>query len=459
MKSRKKLLFALLIPVLLLVVFLFFRSAEPGDLILTTKVQRGSFDVKVYASGQIESENKESIPVPAKLNDRSLRIWSLKITELVDEGTYVDSGDFVARLDPDAVQEQLKNAQDELDKAYSEYQDAKIDSNLNLSNQRDAITNAMLEMEEKEIAVKESVYESPSIQKKAEMDFDKAQRKYEQEKQAYVLKVQQEENKVNRRFITYRQLNERYGGLEELYGSLTITSPKSGIITYIKNPWGITKVGSEVGGNGSVATIPDMTNLISRTYINEIDISRVKEGQPVEIGIDAFPNKTMSGEVVSIANIGQNMPNSDAKVFEVKIKIYGEDNDLKPAMTTSNVIVTNTFADTLFIPAEAVFENDSMRYVYLNRKGYLKQVVKLSGENENFVMVAKGLQEGDEICLNEPEGAENFSFSGLDIYAEIKQEQEEQRKKADQARLEYEKNKALPQQGMPAGMPANVIIR
>ena len=90
MKSRKKLLFTLLVPVLLLVVFLFFRSAEPGDIVLTAKVQRGSFDVKVYASGQIESENKENIPVPAKLNDRSLRIWSLKITELVDEGTYVD---------------------------------------------------------------------------------------------------------------------------------------------------------------------------------------------------------------------------------------------------------------------------------------------------------------------------------------------------------------------------------
>ncbi|WP_423130410.1 efflux RND transporter periplasmic adaptor subunit [Gaoshiqia sp. Z1-71] len=459
MKSRKKLLFTLLVPVLLLVVFLFFRSAEPGDIVLTAKVQRGSFDVKVYASGQIESENKENIPVPAKLNDRSLRIWSLKITELVDEGTYVDSGDFVARLDPDAVQEQLKNAQDELDKAYSEYQDAKIDSNLNLSNQRDAITNAMLEMEEKEIAVKESVYESPSIQKKAEMDFDKARRKYEQEKKAYALKVQQEENKVNRRFINYRQLNERYGGLEELYGSLTITSPKSGIVTYIKNPWGITKVGSEVGGNGSVATIPDMTNLISRTYINEIDISRVKEGQAVEIGIDAFPDKTMTGEVVSIANIGQNMPNSDAKVFEVKIKIYGEDKDLKPAMTTSNVVVTNTFSDTLFIPTDAVFENDSMRYVFLNRKGYVKQIVKLSGENENFVMVAKGLQEGDEICLNEPENAESLSFAGLDIYAEIKQEREEQRKTAEEARMEYEKNKTMPQPGMPAGMPANRIIR
>lgn len=99
MKKKKNLLF-LLIPVVLLIVVLVLSSKSEKSVLLTAQVQRGDFQVKVYSSGQIESENKESIPVPAKLSDRSLRIWSLKITELVEEGTYVDSGDFVARLGP-----------------------------------------------------------------------------------------------------------------------------------------------------------------------------------------------------------------------------------------------------------------------------------------------------------------------------------------------------------------------
>lgn len=459
MRNRKNLLLVL-IPVVLLVFIVAFRSNKHESPIITSTVQRGEFKVKVYSSGQIESENKENIPVPAKLSDRSLRIWNLKITELVEEGTYVDSGDFVARLDPEAVQEQIKNVQDEMDKAYTEYQDAKIDSNLNLSNQRDAITNALLDMEEKKIIMNESIYESPSIQKKAQMDYDKAERKHGQELNAYQLKRQQEENKVNRQFIGFRQLKERYEGLEELYRSLTITSPKAGIVTYIKNPWGTTKVGSDVGGNGAVATIPDMSNLISRTFINEIDISKVKEGQRVEIGVDAFPDKKMTGEVISIANIGQTMPNSDAKVFEVKIKVFGEDKDLKPAMTTSNVIYTNTYPDTLSIPADAVFENDSMRFVYLLRGGLVRQVVKLGEENENFVLVAKGLSEGDEVCLNEPEGAADLPVEGLDIYLEIKQEKEEKKKQAEQERLEADRAKAKqPAGGMPGGVTGSMIIR
>lgn len=182
MKIKRKPLLFTGIPLCLLILFLIFRNNGDRMTVITTPAVRGNFEVQVFSSGQIESENKANIPVPDKLSDRSLRIWSLKITELVEEGTYVDSGDFVARLDPEAVQEQIKNAQDELDKALSDLQDAKIDSNLNLSNQRDLITNAFLDKEEKEIIMKESVYESPSIQKKAQMDYDKAERKLEQEK-------------------------------------------------------------------------------------------------------------------------------------------------------------------------------------------------------------------------------------------------------------------------------------
>ena len=68
--------------------------------------------------------------------------YELTITDMIEEGTLVDSGDYVATLDHKAVEEQIKLAQDELDRMLSEYEDSKIDSNLNLSNQRDLIVNA-----------------------------------------------------------------------------------------------------------------------------------------------------------------------------------------------------------------------------------------------------------------------------------------------------------------------------
>ena len=108
-------------------------------------------------------------------------------------------------------------------KTYSEMQDAMVDSSLNLSNQRDQIMNASLDLAEKRIVVEESIYESPSVQKKAQMDLNKAERKYEQEVKAYELKKQQEENKVKRKFIDYRQQKDRMEDIEELYNAWKCT--------------------------------------------------------------------------------------------------------------------------------------------------------------------------------------------------------------------------------------------
>ncbi|MDP2890822.1 MAG: efflux RND transporter periplasmic adaptor subunit, partial [Bacteroidota bacterium] len=413
--STKRIFYIAIPAVLLLVLYFSLRKGEADLSQITVNVQRGTFNSVIFSSGQLESEKSESINIPEKLNDRNLRIYELTITDMVEEGTWVDSGSYVATLDHKAVEEQLKAAQDEMDRTLSEYEDSKIDSNLNLSNQRDLIVNARLDLEERKIIMEESVYESPSIQKKAAMDNDKAARKLEQEQKAYILKRKQEENRVDRRYISYRQVLERSQELDKLFNSLEITAPKAGILTYFKYPWGeITKTGSKVGPyNSVIATIPEMTNLISRTYINEIDISKIKIGQNVKLGIDAFPAKELTGEVIAVANIGQAMPNSDAKVFEVKIKIFGKDKDLKPAMTTSNAIQANTFADTLMLASDAVFENDSLKFVYLGKDNQVKQIVWLGDENENYVLIRKGLKKDDVVWLTEPANANELKFQGL----------------------------------------------
>ena len=443
--NTKKILYVAIPTVLLLVLYLFFAKGETDSTQVTVNVKRGTFNSVVFSSGQLESEKSASIEIPEKLKDRNLRIYELAITNMIDEGTWVDSGDYVATLDHKAVEEQIKLAQDEMDKTLSEYEDGKIDSNLNLSNQRDVIVNAQLDVAEKKIIMEESVYESPSIQKKAGMDSDKAARKLEQEKRAYVLKTQQEENKVQRRYINYRQVLERSQELDKLFNSLEVRAPKTGILTYLKFPWGeIMKTGSKVGPyNSTIATIPEMTNLISRTYINEIDISKIKIGQKVKLGIDAFPDKQLSGQVLTVANIGQAMPNSDAKVFEVKIKIYGVDKDLKPAMTTSNGIEAGTFADTIMVASDAVFENDSLKYVYKGLKKPVKQIVWLGDENENHVLIKKGLKVGDVVWLTEPKNAIELNYQGIEIYTQMKKEKENAKVLADKERDEMMKKQAV----------------
>jgi hypothetical protein len=149
----------------------------------------------------------------------------------------------------------------------------------------------------------------------------------------------------------------------------------------------------------------------SRTYVNEIDISKVKVGQDVIIGIDAFPDKEYTGKVTEVANIGEQMRNSNAKVFEVIIEVNEFDSILRPAMTSKNMIITDVIDSVLYVPIECLHGNDSMTYVYLDRT---KQQVILGKSNENEIIIRAGLEEGQEIYLVPSEFAEEYRIVPLD---------------------------------------------
>ena len=405
-----------------ILVFLFLMSfwSKSGEEEITCKVKRGSIQVKVHTSGQLESENSENILLPSVLSTQNVRVYENKITDLIEEGSVVDSGQYIATLDHKVIEEVLTTARLELEAAMVVIEDAKLDSNLSLSNYRDLITNSRSDVEERKIVLAESVYESPSVIKKAEMEVSKAERKLEQDIKGLGMRQRQLNSQMERRNIDFRLKQKRVDDLLKLYDALIIKAPKPGMVIYARDRFGIKiQIGSVLTPwSPIIATLPDMTKMISETYVNEIDIAKIKVGQKVTLSIDAFPGKELQGEVISVANIGQPMPKSDSKVFLVNIRVFGHDPDLKPAMTTGNLIQTGVYNDRLFVPSEAVFESDSTKYVYLKKNGLVKQIVDTGEENEDYVVLNKGVAEGDLLLLNEPEKAEDIESKGWEIYQE-----------------------------------------
>jgi HlyD family secretion protein len=175
-----------------------------------------------------------------------------------------------------------------------------------------------------------------------------------------------------------------------------------------------------------VATLPDLTSMISKTYINEIDVSKLKPGQKVDITIDAFPKKAFNGVVSYIANIGEKLPNTNDKVFEVQIKIDGSDPALRPSMTTGNKIIISTYRDAVYIPIECVQAGiDSIPFVY--KKNGTRQVVLLGATNEKHVIIEKGLEAGSQVYLNNPEKPEKFELAGEELIPMLKEREKVRR--------------------------------
>jgi HlyD family secretion protein len=97
------------------------------------------------------------------------------------------------------------------------------------------------------------------------------------------------------------------------------------------------------------------------------------------------------------------------------------------------------------VASDAVFENDSLKFVYLGKEKPVKQIVWLGDENENYVLIKKGLKEGDVVWLTEPENANELKYKGIEIYNEIKKEKENAKIQADKERDEMLKKRSSPQ--------------
>jgi len=155
--------------------------------------------------------------------------------------------------------------------------------------------------------------------------------------------------------------------------------------------------------------------MISKVYVNEIEISKVKPGQRVSINVDAFRGKSYTGAVLTVANIGEQLPNSDSKMFEVDIKIDGSDPALRPTMTTGNRIIIKTINDAVFIPTECVQTgSDSIPFVYGKNK--TKDIVILGESNEKNIIVEKGLEPGSLIYLTPPVNLKNSNWLGRILF-------------------------------------------
>jgi multidrug efflux pump subunit AcrA (membrane-fusion protein) len=196
-----------------------------------------------------------------------------------------------------------------------------------------------------------------------------------------------------------------------------------------KREWSGTKrkVGSTINPfDRVVATLPDLTSMLSKTYINEIDVSKIRTDQNVSITIDAFPKRSYNGTVSFVANVGEKMLNTDDKVFEIQIKVAGTDPELRPSMTTGNKIIVSSVKDAVYIPIECVQAGiDSIPYVF-TKKG-IKQIVLLGESNEKYVQIEKGLEEGTLLYLNNPENPEKFRLEGKDLVREIREKEKAKR--------------------------------
>jgi multidrug efflux pump subunit AcrA (membrane-fusion protein) len=426
--KRRILIITLLVVLLSIGYYFFGRNATQSEDIYTT-VKKGKFTISVNSSGELFAKNSVDILGPQGFN--SVGVWEVKISTIIPEGTQVKEGDFVASLDGSELVAKLKDRQTELDKANLQYAQAQIDTTLELRQARDELVNLKYAQEEKKLILQQSKYEPPATIRQAEIEADKAERNFKQASENYKIKREKAIAKLQEAGANVEKAQRAVDFIQKLLEDFNIKAPKSGMLIYARDWNGQKKrEGARIASwNPVVATLPDMSVMLSKTYINEVDIQKIKVGQMVNIGLDAFPEKKYSGKVITVANVGEQKPNSDSKVFEVDIEVSEKDTTLLPAMTTSNLIIAETLDNVLFVPLESVHNENGITYVFKKSGiGLVKQEVKLGKTNDNEAVILAGLNENEAVMLSIPSNAANIELVRLEGQKDEKKAVSEVRK-------------------------------
>jgi multidrug efflux pump subunit AcrA (membrane-fusion protein) len=334
----------------------------------------------------------------------------------------VNKGDYIAQLDKTSYENTLKDELANLITLQTNLEIKILDTAVILTDLRDDVKNQRFAVEEAEIILEQSKFEPPATMRKAEINLNKEQRTLDQKKKSNELIRAQTLIEIKNEKKLLSKGSILVNDLQDFLAKFTIKAPASGMVIYKKEWNGVKReVGSTVNPYDLViATLPDLSSMISRTYVDEIEISKVKTGQKVNIKVDASSEKSFTGTVISISNIGEQLPNSDAKMFEVQIRVDGSDPILRPSMTTGNKIIIEIFNDVVFIPMECVRAgSDSIPFVY--GKNRTKQIVLLGKSNEKNVIVEQGLESGTIIYLIPPEEPQNFKLVGENLISIIKE--------------------------------------
>jgi multidrug efflux pump subunit AcrA (membrane-fusion protein) len=410
----RKVIFSIVFVMIIGALWFFLRTENPGAVHLKTQVQRGDFFVTVYTSGELEAQTSENIAGPNGL--RTVGLWNVQISELIPEGSIVKKGDWVATLDRTEISNRLKDLETELEKLQTQHTQIRLDTTMEMRNARNELVNLEYALEEARIVLEQSSFEPPAAIRQAEINLDKAARSFHQAQHNYELRLEQASAKMQEITATLNQVKRRYENTLAVLDEFIISAPRDGMVIYRRN-WDGSKVtvGSQISTwENTVATLPDFSVMISRTYVNEIDISKVMINQPAEVIVDAFPGKRFTGKVVEVANIGEQRPNQDARVFEVKIRINESDTILRPAMTTKNTITTHVERNVLFVPLEAIHVEDSVNFVFRDQQGRIvRQQVRTGIRNENNIIITEGLDENESLYLSIPGKAEDFRLITL----------------------------------------------
>jgi HlyD family secretion protein len=338
----------------------------------TASVDRQKITQMVNATGRIQPKNQVKISADV----------SAKIARLgVEEGDWVEEGQFLVELDRERHLAQVESAE---------------------ANVRSAKAEAKLVRENMIKTSKEYDRSSELVRRGLE-----SQSVLDTQQAAYLVEIARHESALDQ----VEQAKAALKQTEDALSKTTIYAPMTGTISDLRKEQGEIAIGSQFQED-VILVISDLTEMEAQVNVDENDIVSVIIGQEAEIEVDALFNRTLKGQVYEIANsanVNEEGTTDQKTEFEVKIAIIDPLPSLRPGMTASANVFTKTNEHALSVPIQSVAvrtldqlaldgesREDAEKSYTPDRDGFVEIVFSIDGDRAVAKQVTTGIQ-SDEL--------------------------------------------------------------
>ena len=373
----------------------------------TAQVERRDFLRTVTSRGELKSAESVQIIAP--------QTPDLKIVRLAENGKPIQAGEIVVQFDEAAQEDLLVERETEVRQVDKEIEQAEAQHAITDERNEMLVMQATYNLERAELeASKQEILAEIEAEKAkidvviAEGELTKSETNAEASDMSQAADMERLDERKNKA-IRDLDLSRTY------LGSMLLRAPRDGIIHILSNnraqgSFGTARPpfqeGDTVWTGAAIAEIPDLDSLRVEFRVDEVDRGRVAEGQETRIRIDAVPDALLNGSVSWLSPIATLVFNRlpPEKNFPAHSGISDIDDRLRPGMSATVEIVVQRISDVLVIPSKASTQIDGRPTVFVkDGAGFRRTPIEVSATNGTEIVVASGLEEGDEIALENPE--------------------------------------------------------
>lgn len=360
-------------------------------------VKSGSFKQSVTETGELEAIKASFVIMPSidwKYG------YQFKIVGMTEHGSIVHKNDSIIKLDASSVYKFIIEKEDVLENELAAAKKQTVQSQNNVQELEAQLKNELSSYDLKKLEVERSKFDTDVKKRIKELEFQQATIKLNKVKRNLELKPKLDAYDEEIQKIKVIQCETDLRDAKETLKSFLIRSPIDGIFQvavnrFSDNPqnW---KIGDTPWEGLILASIPDVTKMRAKSYINEAEIRKVRPGMEVIVRLDALPDVPFKGIITEISKVCLERDNE--KVFNISVDISDTDLRLKPGMTVNCEYILYESQKDQFVPNSCLLKEGTHAYVFLKKGSSARKTEVIAGvSNSNHTIVKGDLKPGQKL--------------------------------------------------------------